>query len=157
MDPQLTSFFIVLAIIWFLLYWVLGGVFFAVIAIMRLGRVRTVRFSCLFTLLALCLGAGASYLGLSRARDVVSACLADATTKAETIAAIFGCGFANILSSFLLGAAVLTIGGFILMSISKSKSKPWIILDQPDEEAVASEIKLQEDKPSVPASKFFKG
>lgn len=136
MDPQLTSFFIVLAILWFLLYWILGGVLFAAVAIMRLGRIRTVRFSCLFTLLALVVGVGASYLGLSRAQGVVSACLSQATSKAETVAAIFGCGFANIVSWFLLGACVLTIGGFIIMAVSKSKSKPWIVLEEPTDEAV---------------------
>jgi hypothetical protein len=156
MNPQIFSFFIVLAIIWFLLYWILGGVFFAVMTIMRLGRIRAVRFSCLFTLLALMVGVGASYFGLSRAQEVVSACLMSATNKAEIVASIFGCGFANIFSAFLLGAAVLTVGGFIIMSISKSKSKPWIVLEDLNDEGEAPVASQQEvtDDP-IHISKFF--
>ena len=65
MDPQLISLVILLSIFWFLAYWVLGGVFFAVITILRLGKIRMVRFSCLFTILALLLGVSASYFGIA--------------------------------------------------------------------------------------------
>jgi hypothetical protein len=134
MDSQLLSFYIVLGAVWFLLYWVLGGVFFAVIAIMRLGRIRTVRFSCLFSFLSLVAGVGASYMGLSKSQGAIESCVASATKKAEIIVGIFGCGLANILTWFLLGASVLVLGGFAIMAISKSKSKPWIVLDEQEEE-----------------------
>ncbi|MBI4435271.1 hypothetical protein HY630_01230 [Candidatus Uhrbacteria bacterium] len=129
MDAELTSFFIVLSIIWFLVYWVLGGVFFAIVTVMRLGRLRKVRFSCLFTILSLVLGVGAAYTGMRGARSAVSDCLGDAVTNAENMTAVFGCGAASIFGMFLLGALVLTAGGFLIMLVSKSKAKPWIVLD----------------------------
>ncbi|MBI4437491.1 hypothetical protein HY631_00900 [Candidatus Uhrbacteria bacterium] len=155
MDPQLTPLIILLSIFWFLLYWVLGGVFFAVITILRLGRIRMVRFSCLFTLLALALGAGAGFLGIQRSQQAVLVCLAEAQTRAETVVAVFGCGFASIFGVFLAGAGVLTIGGFLIMAISKSKTKPWIILEEPQEETSQEEPTPTEG--SSPDSKFFSG
>ena len=128
------SFFVFLSILWFLLYWVLGGVFFAVLTILRLGRIRKVRFSCLFSLLALVSGVGASYWGLQTGRESIEACVASAETRVEMVTAVFGCGFAGVFGSFLAGAGVLVLGGFILMAMSKSKSKPWIVLDESEEE-----------------------
>jgi len=141
MDTEFTSFFIVLSILWFLVYWVLGGVFFAIVTVMRLGRLRKVRFSCLFTILSLLVGVGAAYTGLMGARRAVSECLGDAVTNAEQLTAVFGCGAASIFGMFLLGALVLTAGGFLIMFVSKSKAKPWIVLDleEEPEPVVASE------------------
>ncbi|MFA4845401.1 MAG: hypothetical protein WC654_02490 [Patescibacteria group bacterium] len=153
MDPQLTSLIILLAIFWFLIYWVLGGVFFAVIALLRLGRIRMVRFSCLFTLLALLLGVATAYAGIQRSRQDVLVCLDDAQSSAEMVMAVFGCGFASIFGVFLIGAAVLTIGGFFIMAISKSKTKPWIILEEPQEENPVEATPPVEE--SVHESKFF--
>lgn len=132
MNAELMSFFIILSILWFLVYWVLGGVFFAVVAIMRLGRLRKVRFSCLFTILSLVVGIGAAYSGVLGSQEAVVNCLGQAVTNAEKMTAVLGCGAASVFGMFLLGALVLTIGGFLIMAISKSKSQPWIVLD-PDE------------------------
>ena len=135
MNLEVSSLLVFLSLLWFFVYWILGGVFFAVITIARLGRLRKVRFSCLFTVLALACGIGAAYVGLDYSKEAVSECLADAENKVETIAALFGCGFAGVLGAFLLGAALLTLGGFILMAISRVKSKPWIDFDPNDEGA----------------------
>jgi hypothetical protein len=129
MDAELTSFIILFSIIWFVVYWVLGGVFFAVVTMVRLGRLRKVRFSCLFTILSLIVGVGAAHTGITSSRSAVQDCLADAVSNAQKMVAVFGCGAASILGMFLLGAFVLTAGGFLIMAISKSKSQPWIVLD----------------------------
>lgn len=133
MDISFSSFSAFLAILWFLVYWILGGVFFAVIAILRLGRIHTVRFSCLFSILAFVCGFCASVFGLSYSKDAVDMCLIQASSRAESIAAVFGCGFAGVFGAFLLGAAVLTIGGFIIMALSKSHTKPWLVLTDDEE------------------------
>ncbi len=91
METGLTSFAIFLGILWFLVYWILGGVFFAIIAILKLGRVRKVRFSCLFSLLALVVGFSASWFGISYASDSIESCTLQAVTRAESIISIFGC------------------------------------------------------------------
>ncbi|MBU0646284.1 hypothetical protein KJ611_02280 [Patescibacteria group bacterium] len=125
----MTPLLITLSIIWFVAYWVLGGVFFAVIALLRLGRVRKVRFSCLFTFLAMACAVGAAYGGLRYSSESVNECLLQSDSKAESLAAIFGCGLASIMAGFLIGALGLIVGGFIIMAISKSKTKPWINLN----------------------------
>lgn len=132
MDAELTSFFIILSILWFLVYWVLGGVFFALVTMVRLGRLRKVRFSCLYTILSLLVGVGAAYAGMRGSQDAVDDCLGQAVTKAEQLTAVFGCGFAGVFGMFLVGALVLTAGGFLIMAACKSKAKPWIVLDPED-------------------------
>lgn len=129
MDAELTSFLIVLSILWFVVYWVLGGVFFAVVTMMRLGRLRKVRFSCLFSILSLIVGIGVAYSGIKGSQEAVSDCLGEAVTNAQKMTAVLGCGAASVFGMFLLGALVLTIGGFLIMAVSKSKSQPWIVLD----------------------------
>jgi len=139
MDISFSSFSAFLAILWFLVYWILGGVFFAVITILRLGRIHKVRFSCLFSILAFVCGFGASVIGLSYSHNAVDTCLMEATSRAESVTAIFGCGFAGVFGAFLLGAAVLTLGGFIIMALSKSHTKPWLVLKDEEEEAEQEE------------------
>ncbi|TAL50423.1 hypothetical protein EPN81_02860 [Patescibacteria group bacterium] len=129
MNAEFTSFFIVLSLLWFLVYWVLGGVFFAIMTVMRLGRLRKVRFSCLFSILSLLVGMGAAYAGMKGSQEAVRDCLGQAANNTEKMMALFGCGAASIFGMFLLGSLVLTIGGFLIMIISKSKTKPWIVLD----------------------------
>ncbi|PJE76920.1 hypothetical protein COV05_01850 [Candidatus Uhrbacteria bacterium CG10_big_fil_rev_8_21_14_0_10_48_16] len=154
MDAEMMSFLILLSILWFLLYWILGGVFFAVVTVMKLGRLRKVRFSCLFSLLSLVLGIGTAYVGMRQSELAVRDCLGQASGNAEMVTAVFGCGFAGIFGTFLLGAVLLTIGGFLIMAISKSKTKPWIILDPEDQpEEGISQYKGGSDTSSN--SRFF--
>ena len=149
METGLTSFSIFLGILWFLVYWILGGVFFAVITIIKLGRVRKVRFSCLFSLLALGCGFGASWFGLKYAHESIVTCTLESVTKTESIISIFGCGFAGIFGAFLIGAFVLMAGGFLLVLISRTKTKPWIELNDGEEEEVISVV------PRDGESKYF--
>ena len=122
MMPQLAPFATLLSILWFLAYWILGGVFFAAVALTRLGRLHKVTFSCLFSILALACGIGASFGGLRYASHEVVRCLAFADSRAEALTAIFGCGFAGVFGAFLLGAVVLIVGGFISLFLASAKS-----------------------------------
>jgi hypothetical protein len=153
MDPLLISFLVILSILWFLMYWILGGVFFAVVTIARLGRVRKVRFSCLFTLLAFVLGVGSAVFGVNQSDAAVMECMSHADGKAEMVTAVFGCGFVTIFGGFLVGAVILTIGGFLIMAVSKSKTKPWIVLDQGDDDMSMDETDQSEE--GEQKSKFF--
>jgi len=151
MDSGLSSFALFLSVFWFVVYWILGGVFFAVIAIIRLGRVRKVRFSCLFTLLALVCGIGAAQFGVKYAKDAIAACTLQATDKVQQTVGLFGCGFSGIMSSFLVGACVLLLAGFLFMELSKTKTKPWIQLDQEQEDEEEEQYVHQ----SAKQSKYF--
>lgn len=129
MDFSFNSFATFLTILWFLVYWILGGVFFAVVALLRLGRVRKVRFSCLFTLWVLAVAIGVAFKGIEYSEDAISKCIADASSRTEIIAAVFGCGFSGVLGAFLIGAFAVTAGGFLIFAISRTKSRPWIVLE----------------------------
>jgi hypothetical protein len=135
---ELVPFLTFLSLLWFLVYWILGGVFFALVAIARLGRVRRVTFSCLFTLLALACGFGAAWGGMKLAQHDVNRCLQIAETRAEAISAVFGCGFVGVFGAFMLGAAVLVFGGFLIMAVSSTK-EPIISLNLNPEEPEGKE------------------
>ncbi|MEK7615253.1 MAG: hypothetical protein AAB431_02620 [Patescibacteria group bacterium] len=151
MDFSFSSFATFLSILWFLVYWILGGVFFAVIALLRLGRVRKVRFSCLFSLWALLVGIGAAFKGLEYSRQAIGVCLQTADTRAQVVSAIFGCGFAGVFGAFLLGALAMTVGGFLIFAISRSKSKPWIVLETDLEREETQKIEVADEQ----KSKYF--
>ena len=153
MNFTFSSFAVFLSILWFLVYWILGGVFFAVIAILRLGRVRKVRFSCLFTIWALVIAVGVSFKGLEFSEQAILSCTQEATTKAEIMTAVFGCGAMGIFGAFLLGALALTLGGFLIFAVSRTKSKPWIVFDQENEQE--SPISEEELENLEQKSKFF--
>lgn len=140
MQSDLVLFTWLLALIWFLAYWILGGVFFSLVSLAWLGAVHKVRFSCLFTLLSAVAAWTAARGGMSFARDAVTACLRATDTKAEGISAILGCGFGGIFGSFFLGAVAVAAIGLLLMRLSVAKSKPWIVLEQPGEEGMTPEV-----------------
>lgn len=128
-DVTILPFFYLLAFLWFLFYWLSGGVLFALITLIKLGRVRKVRFSVLFTGWSLICGIASAWIGLIVAGESVKTCLETAYNKAEQMMALFGCGFAGVLGTFLFGAAAVVLGGWIILSISKTKHRPWINLD----------------------------
>lgn len=130
---HLLPFTFFLSLLWFLSYWILGGVFFALVALARLGRVRRVTFSCLFTLLALACGLGAAWTGMRLAENQVGRCLQLAQTRAEAVSAVFGCGFIGIFGAFLLGAGIVVLGGFLIMALSSTK-EPILALRMEDDD-----------------------
>ncbi len=119
-----------IALIWFLVYWILGGVFFSLMAVLKMGSVRKVRFSCLFTILSLGCASAAAWGGFKMANEGVQSCLQEAATKAEIITAIFGCGFVGIFSAFTLGLIVLISLGSVCLKLSTTKTRPWIDLSE---------------------------
>ncbi len=151
MDFALNSFATFLTILWFLVYWILGGVFFAAVALLRLGRVRKVRFSCLFTIWVFVIAMGAAFKGLQYSEDAIAECVAKVSTRAEMVSAIFGCGFAGVLGAFFVGAVAVTVGGFLIFAISRTRSKPWIVLEG-EEAAPEQNINGEVEEPS---SKYF--
>jgi hypothetical protein len=140
-----------LAFFWFLIYWVLGGVAFALLLILRLGRVRKVRFSCLFTLLAIVAAIGAAKLGVSYSQEAVMVCLAQATNRAQVVTAIFGCGFVGVVGCFALGACVLILGGLLLMFICRRQRPPTPTVG--DSDSVSGSP--APDASAKPTSKYF--
>ncbi len=131
-DLQLFTWF--LAVLWFVFYWVFGGVFFTVVAVLRLGRIKKIRFSCLYTILSALAGYGAAWTGVYWSGDSINRCLAEANGVQEEFIAIFACGIVGIFTAMLAWAAALVFGGFLLMAISKSKEPRWFERREEDEE-----------------------
>ncbi|MBU0531177.1 MAG: hypothetical protein ABIG32_02085 [Candidatus Uhrbacteria bacterium] len=122
---DLQVFTVLLSVLWFIFYWVFGGVFFTVIAVLRLGRIKKIRFSCLYTILAALAGYGAAKLGIYWAGDSINQCLAQANGVQEQFIAIFACGIVGIFTAMMIGAVALMLGGFLVMAISKTHEKRW--------------------------------
>ena len=134
MLPHWQMFSWLISLVWFLLYWILGGVFFSLVALLRLGRVRKVRFSCLFTLLCAIVASGASWLGLRASAGAVAGCVVDAGGRLGSRLAMFSCGFATMLGAFLIGAGIVVIIGFLCMALSRPSTPSWIAMGQGDPE-----------------------
>lgn len=119
-----------ISLFWFPLYWIFGGVFFATIAIIKVIKLRKVRFSCLFTLTSLAAAYGASYLGMVLGENEIQACLAQTSGFINSFSAIVGCG---ILSFFLAGAIgfiTLILVGLLILFISRAANQSWVDSDE---------------------------
>lgn len=126
MQTEFLTLMILLGILWFLVFWIFGGVFFAVLTLIRLGRIRKVRFSCLFTCWALLCAAAAAYYGVHVAEQPITQCLEEAVTRSETVSAVFVCGFWGIFGVGAGAFAALLSGGLGIFFVSRSGSKEWV-------------------------------
>lgn len=118
--PTDLFFIALLSFLWFIFYWIFGGVFFAVVALLRLMRLRKVRFSCLFTLASLICAVGAAITGLRLVEQ------SEPTCADGGFLSIVSCGFVGILTAMLLWAAALVILGFIFLALSKHQEPSWL-------------------------------
>lgn len=109
-----------------------------VIAVIKLGRIKKLQFSCLYTLISALAGYGAAWTGVYLAGDAITQCLASANGIQERFVAIFACGIVGIFSSMLLWAAVLVIGGFAMMRLSKTNEPMWF--ERPIEESPEGQL-----------------
>ena len=123
---ELQSFIWPLALFWFLIYWIGGGVLFSILALFRSSKLRKTRFSCLFTLLAAGCGYGAAHLGMRMGEKQIDACLVEATGLLEAFAAMIGCGIFQMMFSGIAFGIVLFVFGLFFMLISRSKKQSWV-------------------------------
>jgi hypothetical protein len=120
-----TGAIITLSIFWFILFWLVGGVAFAIVALLRVIKLRNTRFSCLFTLA--CAGAafGAAWSGLTLGESSIGECLSHNDSFFDQLISVFGCGVLEISFSALLWFFGLIVAGFFLMLISRGAPKAW--------------------------------
>lgn len=120
-------FFTVLAVCWFLVYWIIGGVFFACVALLKLKKIHKVRFSCFFSLSSALCAAGAVWLGFRLAGEGARVRLSGETSIIKEVpGTIFSCGFLHFLISMLIGLVVLVILGFGILKLSARKDRGWL-------------------------------
>ncbi|MEK7665296.1 MAG: hypothetical protein AAB337_00230 [Patescibacteria group bacterium] len=130
MLPFDAGFFVPLLIVWFLMYWILGGVFFSIFALIRVHRIRRARFGCLFTFAAAGLAVIAAWGGTTIARGSLLACEMQPTNSViiavEEWIQEFACGIIPLTLSFVIGFTLLLLLGFIFLSLSRGTEKAWI-------------------------------
>ncbi|EKD33138.1 MAG: hypothetical protein ACD_76C00085G0001 [uncultured bacterium] len=122
--------FWLMAILWFVLYWIFGGVLFSLIAFFQMKRIRKVRFSCLFTFWSVASALAGAYAGIWLSQDAISECGEIIAQPLRAAITEFACGFAGIMIGMSGGAAVLLIGGFLLLILSRSKTASWYDKDR---------------------------
>jgi hypothetical protein len=126
MQTDLVVFIAFLSFLWFLAYWVLGGVFFATVTLLHLVHLHKVRFSCLFSLTALVCAIGAAVTGVKFAEDSFATCTPDAAGIEDGFIAALTCGFFGIMGGMLLWAGVLVLAGFVFLFVSRRREKTWL-------------------------------
>ena len=125
MLAQFTTLTAILTVLWFLVYWIFGGVVFSVISLVRPGRMKRVRFSCLYTLLSIATGYFAAWLGVYWAA-LAAGSLPATTHPRELFVAVGGLGFVGILLGLLAGFIVAFLGGWVIMLLARSKEPTWL-------------------------------
>jgi len=119
-------FTVALAASWFFLYWVIGGVFFACVALLKLKKIHKVRFSCLFTFVSAACAWGAAWLGIFLARDEITECAPAYSLTKKMSEKVFTCGLSEFIFSALIGLVVLVVIGFGLLKLSSRKDQAWL-------------------------------
>ena len=139
------NYLIILAILWFLFYWILGGAFFAIVSVFKLGRLHKLRFSCLFSIVTLAIAFGASYAGMRWANTSTHECLELARTNVEGFVGFFGCSVIALTLSFLGGAVAVIVFGAISMRLSSTRL--LLPRKEPMEESKKKKEKTRNDSP----------
>jgi len=115
------SYLVLLGALWFLFYWIFGGAFFALVSVFRLGRLKKLRFSCLFSLVSLIGAFFAAWTGMRFAEISASECLGIARTNVEGFVGFFGCSLVALTLSFLGGVVVVLLLGAVSLRLSSSR------------------------------------
>ena len=87
MEISIAALTMLLTIVWFVVFWLVAGVMFAVIALIRFVKLNKARFSCLFTILSFVTAYGAAWMGVMAAVKGSSRCLARIDALYEAIPA----------------------------------------------------------------------
>jgi len=124
MNTEIATLTVILTILWFIVYWIFGGVLFSLISFLKPGKLKRARFSCLYTLVSAVSGYLAASIGINLAQKATGE-VPQATSFAEAIMVVGGLGFVGILLGLIAGFMITFTGGYIAMAISRSKEKSW--------------------------------
>ena len=114
------------SIILFLLFWLVGGVFFAIIALFRPAKLRKAQFSCLFSLSSLVLAIVAALFGTQLGAQEIEMCLMQADGYFASLAAVISCGVLPLTLVSLLAFMGLIALGFFFLLVSRSRNASWV-------------------------------
>lgn len=112
-----------LAFAWFIIFWVLGGAMFAVVALTRFLKIKKAMFSCLFTFASVVAAYGAAATGLLMGETKILVCLDGVDNFFGAVQAIFRCGAREIVLSGGAWFALLVLLSILLMLFSQREGK----------------------------------
>jgi hypothetical protein len=124
----------IIALFWFILFWIFGGVFFAAVGIMRVIKLRKARFSCLFTILSAVCAYAAAHTGVWWARKEIKECIAQTHDVFGKMASVVACGIFEEALAAVIWFTVLILGGFILLYLTRAENQSWLDSDEGIEE-----------------------
>lgn len=104
-----------------------------VISLVRPGKMKRVRFSCLYTIISAITGYGAARLGIYWATQATGT-IPEATTVTEAVLVVGGLEFVGIILGLISGFLVTFIAGWVIMLISRSHDLSWYDRNQGREE-----------------------
>lgn len=114
------------AFVWFVLYWILGGIIFSIAALFRVAKLRKAQFSCLFTLASMGCAYGATHTAYLLGQREITTCLVQAQDLFEELASVIACGiFSIVLMGALWFIGLLAIGS-VLLFLSRAKNQSWV-------------------------------
>lgn len=123
---SLLGYIAIIALFWFVLYWVVGGVIFGVIAILQVSKLRRARFSSLFTIASAACAFAAAYYGTKTAHGAIRACLEQANEPFSRLASVIACGILEQVASGIGFFIVLMAIGAVIFVISRATNQSWI-------------------------------
>lgn len=111
--------------LWFVIFWILGGVFFAIVSATRFVHLRKARFSCLFTVASIAASYGAALGGRLLARPIHNSpeCSRFVAEKAHNLGEVLTCNYEAVFLAGGLCFALLLMGGLIAMLVSRVEKK----------------------------------
>ena len=104
---------LVLSLLWFVVYWIVGGVIFSIVSLTRFLHIHKARFSCLFTLLSIGAAYGAAWLGADRLLRLP--CAERMRNVLDIVPTITVCATRHVFSSGILCFLLLMAVGILLM------------------------------------------
>lgn len=117
---------------WFLLYWILGGVVFSILAIIRVDRIRRARFGCLFSFATLGISLISAWSGILISSQHLIGCEIQTTTslnllrEVETWLQKFSCAIVPLSLTFIGGFFLLFLVGAFFLILSRHQELTWI-------------------------------
>lgn len=111
-------------LLWFVLYWLVAGVLFAIIGLVRFMRINTARFSCLFTLLSLVTAYAAAWTSYVAAARTAPRCVGQINAAYEAIPGLLRCAATITMSNAILWFIVLLAVGIALLFVTRLPDHP---------------------------------
>ncbi len=129
MIAEWIPYLLILGIIWFIVYWIVGGVLFALVAFSRVTKLRRALFSTLFTIESFLLGLLVAFAGTYSAEEQIATCVAESQDIFGDLASVIACGVLEHMVAGFIGFIVLIIAGLLTYFASRATNQSWLDSD----------------------------